>query len=61
MQFKRKTSLGSLSKLGKLFIKLLLIIIIIFVAILFVEKIDFPAPNKKIEKQIPNENFKTIK
>ena len=23
--------------------------------------IDFPAPNKKIEKIIPNENFKVIK
>jgi hypothetical protein len=26
-----------------------------------ISKIDFPAPNKKIEKIIPNENFKTIK
>jgi len=26
-----------------------------------VDKIDFPAPNKKIEKIIPNENLKIVK
>ena len=35
--------------------------VFIFLAVILVGKIDFPAPNKKIEKTIPNENFKTIK
>jgi len=26
-----------------------------------VDKINFPHPNKKIEKIIPNENFKVVK
>ena len=29
--------------------------------ILFLNKIDFPAPKKEIEKIIPNENFKIVK
>ena len=29
--------------------------------IFFLNKIDFPAPKKNIEKIIPNENFKIVK
>ena len=40
---------------------LIFIIIVIFFGLILISKVDFPAPNKKIEKIIPNENFKTIK
>ena len=37
------------------------IILIILVGLIYVlGSIDFPAPNKKIEKIIPNENFKML-
>ena len=38
------------------------IILIILVGLIYaLGSIDFPAPNKKIEKTIPNENFKIVK
>ena len=61
MQFTKKTSSGKLTTLVKFFIKMILFVLVIFIAIILISKIDFPAPNKKIEKIIPNENFKTIK
>ena len=42
-------------------VALILVIIVLFIGVVLVAKVDFPAPNKKIEKVIPNENFKTIK
>ena len=32
-----------------------------FIAIVLFDKVDFPSPNKAIEKIIPNENLKIIK
>ena len=61
MQFTKKTSSGKLTVIGKFLIKIILVFIVIFLGIILVSKIDFPAPNKKIEKIMPNENFKTIK
>ena len=61
MQFTKNTSKGRLDYLGKLLIKVALIVFVIFLGVILVGKIDFPAPNKKIEKIISNENFKTIK
>ena len=61
MQFTKKTSSGKLTTIGKFLFKVTLVIFVLFLIIIFVSKIDFPAPNKKIEKVIPNENFKTIK
>ena len=61
MQFTRKTSTGGIFSVGKFLIKLILVIIVLFFGLVLIAKIDFPAPNKKIEKVIPNENFKTIK
>ena len=61
MQFIKKTSNGGLSRLFKLLIKVILACFLLFIAIILVNKVDFPAPNKKIEKIIPNENFKSIK
>jgi hypothetical protein len=58
MQFSKNTSVG----INKgLLIKITLILIIIISAIAMLGKIDFPAPNKDIEKIIPNEKLKIVK
>ncbi len=61
MQFQRKTTPGSFTNIGKLIIKIIIFLILLFVAVLLIEKIDFPKPIKKIQEVIPNENFKIIK
>ena len=59
MQFTRKTSYSK-SIVG-LLIKLF-IITLVFIGIVFLlNKLDFPAPKKSIEKIIPNEKFKIVK
>ena len=57
MEFYKKTSRGITS----IIIKILLGFILLFIITIFIDKIDFPAPNKKIEKIIPNDNFKIVK
>ena len=59
MQFTRNTSFRK-SILG-LVIKLSFVMVIVIGAIFFLNKIEFPAPKKEIEKIIPNENFKIVK
>jgi len=59
MQFTRKTSYSK-SIIG-LLIKLILILIVFIGIIFLLNKLDFPAPKKAIEKIIPNENFKIVK
>jgi len=61
MQFTNKTRSGKLTSIGILLIKVILVVFVLFLGVIMISKIDFPAPNKKIEKIIPNENFKTIK
>ena len=61
MQITKKTRSGKLTAIGKFLIKVILVVFVLFLGIILISKIDFPAPNKKIEKIIPNENFKTIK
>tara|TARA_X000000368_G_scaffold412158_1_gene398117 strand:- start:337 stop:516 length:180 start_codon:yes stop_codon:yes gene_type:complete len=59
MQFTKKTSSNRSFLL--LAIKLGLFFIVMLGIIFFLNKIDFPKPNKEIEKIIPNENFKIVK
>ena len=59
MQFVKKTSSGR-SILG-LILKLALVLVIILGIVFLLNKIDFPAPKKEIEKIISNENFKIVK
>ena len=59
MQFTKKTS--SSSSFLVLAIKLGLDLLVILGVIFLLNKIDFPAPKKEIEKIIPNENFKIVK
>jgi len=58
MQFSKNTSTGT-SK-GFL-IKIVLILIVIIGAITLLGKIEFPSPNKEIEKIISNEKLKIVK
>ena len=58
MQFSKNTSTG----IGKGFlVKMTLVLIIIIIAVVLLNKIDFPSPNKEIEKIIPNEKLKIVK
>ena len=59
MQFIKKTS--SRTNFFRLIIKLSFATFIILGIIFLLNKIDFPAPKKEIEKIIPNENFKIVK
>ncbi len=59
MQFIKKTS-SRRSFIG-LLVKISLVFAIIFSVIFLLNKIDFPAPKKEIQKIIPNENFKIVK
>ena len=59
MQFTRKTSYRK-SIIGVL-IKIILIAFVFIGIIFLLNKLDFPAPKKVIEKIIPNENFKIVK
>ena len=59
MQFTRNTS-SSKTSTG-LIIKLSLVVILFFGTVWILSKIDFPAPQKEIEKIISNENFKIVK
>ena len=58
MEFSKNTSSGS-SK--SLLIKIVLVLIIFMGAIVLLGRIEFPSPNKDIEKIIPNEKLKIIK
>ena len=59
MQFIKKTS--SRTNILGLIVKLTLALVAIVVIVFLLNRIDFPAPKKEIEKIIPNENFKIIK
>ena len=58
MQFSKNTSTGT-SK--KFLIKIILVLVIIIGTVILLSKIDFPSPNKEIEKTIPNEKLKIVK
>jgi len=58
MQFSKNTSNGS-SK--SLLIKIALVLIIFIGTVVLLGKIEFPSPNKDVEKIIPNEKLKIVK
>jgi len=57
MEFSKNTSIG---KSKSLLIKITFILVIIG-GIAMLSKIDFPSPNKEIEKIISNEKLKIVK
>jgi len=44
-----------------LIIKIVLILIVFFLGIFLLDKIDFPVPNKQIQQEISNEKLTTLK
>ena len=61
MQFEKKTRIGNPKGIFGLLIKIILVLIALVIAIILIDRINFPSPIKKIEKVIPNENFKIVK
>ena len=59
MQFIKKTS--SRTTILGLAIKISLIFVVIIGIVFLLNKIEFPAPKKEIEKIISNENFRIVK
>ena len=60
MQFNKNTSSGKTNIIG-LIIKSIIGLVVILGIVFLINKIDFPAPKKQIEKIIPNENFRIVK
>jgi|TARA_B110000438_G_scaffold83359_1_gene83031 hypothetical protein len=58
MQLSKNTSVGA-SK--RILIKFVMILVIVVGSIIMLDKIDFPSPNKEIEKIITNEKLKIVK
>ena len=61
MEFRKKASIGGASSLIKILIKISFVFIVLFLMIILIDKINFPYPNKKIEKIISNANLKIVK
>ena len=61
MQFEKKTRIGSSKGIFGILIKIILVLIVLFISLILIDRIEFPSPIKKIEKVIPNEKFKIVK
>ena len=61
MQLHKNTRASKSGLVLKSLIKIVFLFVILFLLIFLVDKINFPYPNKKIEKIISNENFKVVK
>ena len=61
MQFTKNTGKGKPFGIGNMLIKIIVVIFVVFLGIIMINKIDLPAPSKKIEKVLSNENFKKVK
>tara|TARA_B100001996_G_scaffold152892_1_gene116335 strand:+ start:45 stop:230 length:186 start_codon:yes stop_codon:yes gene_type:complete len=61
MEFEKKTRIGNPKGIFGIMIKIILLIFILVISIVLIDRINFPSPTKKIEKVIPNENFKIVK
>ena len=61
MEFQRKNNNSIAGRLKGPLVKIIFIILILIGFIYALGSINFPAPNKKIEKIITNENFKVVK
>ena len=60
MQFNKNTSSGKINIIA-IIIKSIIGLVVILALVFLINKVDFPAPKKEIEKIIPNENFKIVK
>jgi len=61
MQFQRNSSTGKVNSVVRILLKTAIIFVLLFLGIILVDKIEFPYPQKNIEKEISNEKFKVVK
>jgi|TARA_X000001036_G_scaffold219988_1_gene205918 hypothetical protein len=61
MQFNKITSTSKKKFSLMTFAKVILVLAIIYLLVSMINKIDFPSPNKTIEKIIPNEKIRIVK
>ena len=61
MQFEKKTRIGSPKGIFGILVKIILVLFVVGIAIILIDRINFPSPIKKIEQIIKNENFKIVK
>ena len=61
MEFRKKSTIGPFGSSVKILIKIAFISVILLLLVVLVDKINFPYPNKNIEKIVPNENLKVVK
>ena len=61
MQLQKKTSVSKSGFLIKIIFKVLIFFFVVVFLVVLIDKINFPHPNKKIEKIVPNETFKVVK
>ena len=61
MQLNKITSTSSKKISLMTFVKVILILLIIYLLVAMMNKIDFPSPNQTIEKIIPNEKIRIVK
>ena len=61
MQFSKNTSTRRRAGLLGITIKVTIFLVIIVSVVIMLGKIDFPSPNKEIEKIIPNEKIRIVK
>ena len=59
LRLRPRTSRNFISKV--LVIKIILILIVFFIGIFLLDKIDFPAPTKFIKQEISNDKLITLK
>ena len=59
LRLKPRTSRNFISKV--LVIKIILILLVFFIGIFLLDKIDFPAPTKFIKQEISNDKLITLK
>jgi|TARA_B110000027_G_scaffold78558_1_gene83610 hypothetical protein len=60
-EYMQITKITSTTKSKSFLIKMIIVLFIIIGAVLLLSKIDFPSPNKEIEKIISNEKLKIVK
>ena len=61
MQFEKKTRAGSTGFIIKLLIKVFLFFLLLLLAVVLIDRVEFPSPTKEIKQKITNENLKIVK
>jgi len=59
LRLKPRTNRNFISRI--VVIKMILVLLVFFIGIFLLDKIDFPAPTKLIKQEISNDKLKTLK